>query len=266
MSRTEAERPPAAPARTPGSTGTARTPASSSRRFSRRRWSQRWRRWRGLVAALVVLALVLAGVWAVYFSALLAVDRLEVVGTSTLDPAAIAATADVPVGGPLATADLDAARLRVGALAQVRSVEVTRQWPHTVVISLTERTPVAAVTLGGELRGLDQDGVVLDALPTKDPAATALPTVEAGREVTSAAMAEAAHVVAALPADLAARVDHVEVATIDQISLELGDGRVVRWGSAQDSATKAEVLAALLLQPRAATYDVSVPSLPTTAG
>lgn len=239
---------------------------SSSRRFTRRRWSQRWRRWRGLLAALLVLAVVLAGVWAVYFSDLLSVDRVEVVGTSTLDPAAVGATADVPLGGALATVDLDAARLRVGALAQVRSVDVTRQWPHTVVVRIEERTPVAAVSLSGELRGLDEDGVVLDALASQDPAATTLPTVEAGREVTSAAMAEAAHVVAALPADLVGRVDHVEVATIDQISLELSDGRTVQWGSAEDSPTKAEVLAALLLQPRAASYDVSVPSLPTTGG
>ncbi len=254
MSRTETARPP-----------TSQAP-SSSRRFTRRRWSSRWQRWRALLAALLVLAVVLTGVWAAYFSDLLAIDRVEVVGATTLDPAAVGATADVPLGGALATVDLDAARLRVGALAQVRSVDVTRQWPHTVVVRIEERTPVAAVSLGGELRGLDEDGVVLDALAPQDPATASLPTVEAGREVTSAAMAEAAHVVAALPTDLAARVDHVEVATIDQISLELGDGRTVQWGSAEDSPTKAEVLTALLLQPRASSYDVSVPSLPTTAG
>ena len=80
------------------------------------------------------------------------------------------------------------------------------------------------------------------------------------------ALAEAARVVAALPGDLAATVDHVEVETVDRISLELADGRLVRWGSADDSVRKAEVLTALLRQPRAAEYDVSVPELPTTRG
>jgi cell division protein FtsQ len=38
----------------------------------------------------------------------------------------------------------------------------------------------------------------------------------------------------------------------------------VRWGSAEDSARKAEVLTVLLRVP-AAVYDVSVPELPTTS-
>ena len=38
-------------------------------------------------------------------------------------------------------------------------------------------------------------------------------------------------------------VDHVEVLTVDQITLVLRDERIVLWGSSDDSATKAEVLA-----------------------
>ena len=63
-------------------------------------------------------------------------------------------------------------------------------------------------------------------------------------------------------ADLARQVDHVEVATVDQISLVLRDGRTVVWGSAEESELKAEVLAPLLSSP-GQTYDVSVPGQPT---
>ena len=44
----------------------------------------------------------------------------------------------------------------------------------------------------------------------------------------------------------------------------LRDGRQVVWGSAEDSAAKAEVLVALLKEP-AKRYDVSVPGQPTTS-
>ena len=44
----------------------------------------------------------------------------------------------------------------------------------------------------------------------------------------------------------------------------LKDGRTVVWGSAEESDTKAEVLATLLATVQAQTYDVSVPSKPTT--
>jgi cell division protein FtsQ len=69
-------------------------------------------------------------------------------------------------------------------------------------------------------------------------------------------------VVSALPDDLADRVDHVEVATVDRIELALRDDRTVLWGSAEQSDLKAEVLTSLLSQP-GSTYDVSVPGQPT---
>ena len=65
------------------------------------------------------------------------------------------------------------------------------------------------------------------------------------------ALAEAAEVIAALPVDIAKQVDYVEVKTIDQISLRLrgskkGPGKVIVWGSAAQSADKADVLAVLI--------------------
>ena len=90
-----------------------------------------------------------------------------------------------------------------------------------------------------------------------------LPRVRRAATADRDALREAAAVVAALPADLAERVDHVEVATVDQIALVLRDGRRVEWGSAEESEEKAEVLAALLEQREAKAYDVSVPGQPT---
>ena len=82
---------------------------------------------------------------------------------------------------------------------------------------------------------------------------------------TAAALKEAAKVIAALPPDLTLIVDHVQVTSVDQISLVLKDGRTVVWGSADESDTKAEVLATLLATVQAQVYDVSVPSKPTTS-
>ena len=84
------------------------------------------------------------------------------------------------------------------------------------------------------------------------------PTTSTGTD----ALKEAAAVVAALPDDLAARVDHVAVETIDQITLVLRDGREVLWGSAEESELKAEVLETFLAKVQARVYDVSVPESP----
>ncbi len=60
-----------------------------------------------------------------------------------------------------------------------------------------------------------------------------------------------------------ARSTWSEVETIDRIRLSCAGGRTVMWGSAEDSAQKAEVLAVLLGQD-AREIDVSVPGRPTT--
>lgn len=244
-------------------TGDPRTP-DQRRRFARRRWRRRLRWWRAALLVLVALGLAAGAVWAVYFSAALRISQVEVRGESQLGEQQVLDAAAVPTGEPLATADLVAVRLRVGSLALVRSVEVTRQWPDTVVVEVTERTPVAVVTLGTQRRGLDEDGTLLSVLPPGEGAG--LPSVVSGRGASAAALAEAAHVVASLPEEVARRVDHVEVETVDRIRLSLRDGRVVQWGSAASSQEKGAVLAVLLDQPPAAEYDVSVPGLPTTRG
>lgn len=232
------------------------------RRFARRQWARRFRVWRVLVLLVVVLALAGGAAWAVGWSSLLAVETVEVQGTSLLTPGQVEQAARVPVGEPLARVDLALLDSRVSSLAEVRSVEVSRSWPHTVVISVTERVPVAVAEVGGSLRGVDEDG---QAFVTYRTAPAGLPRVTVPSGVTTESLAEAARVSAALPGDLRDRVDHLEVTSPDAIALVLRDGRRVEWGSSADSATKAEVAVVLLEQP-AQVYDVSVPGQPTTSG
>ena len=236
------------------------TPTLRSRRaFARRQWARRWLRWKYVVLAVLLAALAAGAVWLLFFSRALAVQAVEVAGESSLSATRIREVAGVPEGEPLALVDLVAVEARVQALAEVRDASVTRHWPHTVTVEVEERTPVAVVEIGGQLRGLDVEGVVFREFRS---APAGLPRVETPVDTSRDALREAAAVVSALPADLAGRVDHVEVATVDQISLVLRDGRTVVWGSAEQSVTKAEVLTALLERP-GTTYDVSVPGQPT---
>lgn len=234
----------------------------SRKRFARRQWARRWLAWRRVVALLLLIGLVVGTVWLFYFSDALAVKDVEVHGTRTLASEEVREVAGVPSGQPLARVDLDAIRARVEALAVVRDAEVTRTWPDRVLIDVKERVAIAVVEIGGRTRGMDAEGVVFSDYPKPPPG---MPQVSMSTETRSDALREAALVVESLPDEISRRVDHVEVATIDQISLVLRDGKTVVWGSAEESDAKAEVLAGLL-QQRARTYDVSVPGQPTTSG
>ncbi len=236
--------------------------ARSRRAFARRQWARRWLAWKYVVALVLLTVLVGATIWTVFFSSFLAVQGVEVKGATTVSVREIRNRAAVPEGQPLARVDLDRIKYRVQALDKIASADVTRQWPDKVLVTVTERVAVAVVEIGGRFHGLDEQGHQFGDY-ARVPAG--LPRVQTGSDTRTDALAEAARVIAALPGELAATVDHVEVETVDQISLVLRDGRTVVWGSAEKSDEKALVLAALLQHP-ARTYDVSVPEQPTTAG
>ena len=228
------------------------------RRFARRQWARRWLAWRVLLGALVVVGVVAGGIWLVMFSSVLSVHGVRVEGAEVLDPREVRAVAAVPTGSPLATVDLEAISERVERLTPVEDVDVSRAWPDRVRIDITEREAVAVVIRDGVVHGVDPEGVVFRRYPSRPPS---LPLVRTTTRTDTNALAEATRVVGALPADLRARVRYVSVATVDTISLRLRNGKVVRWGSAEDSDSKAEVLAVLLDQ-RASLYDVTVPGRP----
>ncbi|GAA5151149.1 FtsQ-type POTRA domain-containing protein [Nocardioides marinquilinus] len=234
----------------------------SRRRFARRQWARRWVTLRWAIVALVLVLLVGGAVYTVYFSTALDVEGAEVVGARTVSTEQVLDVADVPTGGPLATVDLDAIKRRVGSLAVVRAVEVTRQWPHEVRIEIQEREPVAVVDRGTEFRAVDAEGVVFNSYRR---APRDLPRIETDDPASTEELQEAASVVASLPTEVVGLVDHLELRGVDQIDLSLRDGRLVRWGSAEGSASKAEVIV-VLLREKGRVYDVSVPGAPTVSG
>lgn len=209
--------------------------------------------------------LLLGLVWAVWAGPLLAVRSVQVDGTTTLPAELVRETAGVDRGTPLLRIDVEAARAAVADLPQVESVTVTRGWPDRVVITVEERTPVAVVGEPGRRSLVDARGVLFDTV-SGDPPAGVVPLAveEPGPDDEETAAALAA--ISALPADLREQVALVEAPATEDVVLVLTDGTIVRWGSADESGEKAEVLAALLEQVAAGTLepaaelDLSVPA------
>ncbi len=241
------------------SRSTAPPPDATSQRFRRRRRALRLVLWRRVLIVAAALSLVVGGIWLVFFSSVLAVSGTEVSGVSTLRSSTVVRVAQVPEGEPLATVDLAAIRARVEGLAPVASAEVTRAWPDQVRIEVTERVAIAAVDREGSWWALDADGVLFTTFPKKP---SGLPEVRVKPSTSADALAEAAGVVDALPADVLSRAEFFDVRTIDRISFQLRGGDVVNWGSAEDSEAKARVLAVLLTQ-EGRVYDVTAPGRPT---
>ena len=121
----------------------ARFQLNAPRRRILRRW---W--WVAAIAGFLVTV-----AWAVGWSPLLSVSQVQVVGNQTVSAADIRAAAGVALGTPLVRVNSDAVSARVGALAAIKSVEVRHGWPGTLILDVTERTPIAVVASSGGRSG-----------------------------------------------------------------------------------------------------------------
>ena len=156
--------------------------------------------------------------------------------------------------------DVAAIEGRVKSLPAVRSVRVGRDFPGTVTIFVVERALVYQRAEGSSFEWVDSDGAVFHTSSTRADGAVLATT--AGKDTRL--LRDVATVVNHIPLLLMPRVEHVQAKAIDRITLELSDGDLVVWGSAEQSELKADVLVSLLKVEDATLYDVSAPSYPTT--
>ena len=236
--------------------------ARAQQRFARRQRLVRWRGWLPWAVGGIVVVLGGITVWLFYFSSALAVTGVRVTGLDTVPSATITQAAAAPLGTPLAKVDLDAIADRVRTIPAVADAQVTRAWPHQLVIVVTERMPVVVVTDGNKFELVDATGVSFRTLSAKPDGLPEARVVGTRRDVTIRSVVK---VSAALPAALRSQVASISAGSPDSITLNLSSGVKVVWGSSDDSERKAEVLS-VLMRRKAKVYDVSAPDLPVTKG
>jgi len=195
--------------------------------------------------------------WVLLGSSLLGVHKLVVSGEHRLTAAQVEQAAAVPPGTPLARVDTAAVARRVRGLDAVASVSVTRSWPHSLRVTVVERTAAVAVQRGSSFDLLDDTGVRFDTVATPPRGVLRLQSA-----ADPAARTAALQVIRALPLTLRKVVWVVRAPSPQHVSLVLRGNRVVVWGSPEESSVKGAAALALLKLP-GRTYDVSSPSVVT---
>ena len=236
--------------------------SSSRERFQLRARDVRRRPWRLTAYAAVGLVVVVALVWVVAFSPLLAVRTVEVVGVPNTQVPTIRRLAAVPAGQPLARVDRDAVAARVAELATLADVSIERSWPSTLVIHASPRKPFLVVKKPqGQLQVVDEGGVAYAqvSVPPKG-----VPVVNAATDgaLSRDALMTAVTVVRVLPDSMQRRVSAVTVSSADLVTLKVGRTTVV-WGGVDEPERKLAIVTALLKgSPKE--IDVSAPDTPVT--
>ncbi|MFC5142528.1 cell division protein FtsQ/DivIB, partial [Actinomycetospora rhizophila] len=215
--------------------------------------------WIGLaVGVLLVAALVYLTVW----SPLLDVREVQVVGAAPDQVEAVRDAAAVAPGRSLLWLDTDDVADGVRELPRVATVDVSREWPGTLVVTVAEREPVlAAPAPSGGVVLVDATGFGYRTMPVRPPGVPVL-TLPPGMlpSPDEPGTRAAADVVVALPASLRADLLEVRANGPYDVGFVLTGEREVRWGADADNERKAAVLAALLTRP-GSVYDVSTPDL-----
>ena len=226
------------------------------------------------LAIIAVLYVVL-----VFFSPLLATEKITVRGASLLETSQVEQKLEPLRGVPLTRIDEKKVRELIGQDNVIRSVQVESRPPHELVVTLKERTAVAVVKQGDTYHTVDSDGVSLLESATQPDTSVPLVRFSGDDPKTSAEFRTISAALSAMPSELLAQIKEASATSTSSITLTLRDNTTVQWGTAEESELKAKVLLSLrqAIAKRAqeensseaqtqkvTVYDVSAPRVPVT--
>lgn len=215
------------------------------------------RRWVAVLGLVTVIGLA----YVVLYTPALGVRSVEVRGADTVSVQRIREVAEVPEQRAMLRVSTGEIAERVDTLPEVAATTVSRSWPSTVTITVSERTPVGFSDTGGVLYLMDREGVGYKEIsePPED-----LPELEIPQGAGDTVARSVSRVLSEIPDGLQERIRVVRAETEVGIEFLLTDDTVVHWGDAQQTDRKSAVLDVLLTRD-GETYDVASPDLPTVS-
>lgn len=232
-------------------------------------WAMRF-----LVAVVIVSVLAVA-IAVLYYSNLFPVADVEVAGAEHLTQQEVVASAALPADATMLRIDTGDIEHNLEQSGWVRSASVTRSWPHTLKITITEREVAAVVTITSTENQqdedwiIDSDGTWLMMLPKADSEeAAAIPEQVyedadkvlritnvpygaqpvAGTKCTDDAVVNALDIVAGLTTSLADSIVQVSATDAVNTTLTLDNGVEIAFGKAEDIRLKERVCLELMEQ------------------
>jgi len=235
----------------PVRTGDAAAHRKRLEREARLTVRRRRSRFRSLIW-LALVALILMGLVGVYRSSLFTVEHVEVVGAMRRTADEIRVRAQVPPDATLLRFPADEVVQHVLEDPWIADVSVTRDFPDTMVITVSERKPSALVDLVEHYWLVDNDGYVLERQSFEET--SVLPVIrdvqgmdpQIGRRSAVDTLLNALSVLDGLSDELRSRVRAVSASTIDETALITLDGVEVLFGVAEDMTTKDAIALAIL--------------------
>ena len=225
------------------------------------------------IGTIVVLGVV--GLLQLRHARTFAVRNIRVSGVSQITTETVIALAGVPPGATLIDADRRVIARRVGMNPWVASVKITRDFPHTLVLRVVERTPGAWVNTSKRAAWLvSTDGTWLRARSKADTLPLAVITdaeglsPEVGRPAGSKEISNALAVLTGLSPRLRALVKFCSAPSVEKTALVTKTGVQIFIGPATEMKKKDAVVREILAREKGKLVYINVrtPDRPTWRG
>ncbi|MHB1341595.1 MAG: cell division protein FtsQ/DivIB [Coriobacteriia bacterium] len=217
-----------------------------------------------ITVVVVVAALVVSGITALYRSQLFDIRTVEVLGASRLTPDAVRTRAAVPDDATLLRYPEGAIKERLLADAWIANVQVTRNYPHTLRIRVTERVPVAIVDTGDTFWVVDGAGFVLGEQSLEETSTLVVVRdipgldLKSGRQTSSEILRNALLVLVGITDELHGKVRAVSAPSIDETTLITSDNVEVLLGEAIELPKKDIIVLKILREQAGAVVFIDV--------
>lgn len=218
---------------------------------------------RRIAWTVVTAALVGGATWVVFFSSLFALSTTSIQVSGEDGALVTVESVRSSVAGfegvPLTRLNTQAVARAVESNVAVKSASVSRRWPTSLRVSVSMRAGMAVEASSGSYWLVDDQGVAFERLGS----AGGYPLLTLSEDRATGA-SDVASVLGALDESTRSQVSAI-TSTGTQVTFTLRGGQTVKWGTNEDAPQKARVLATLLANVTATTYDVSSPNHPVTS-
>jgi cell division protein FtsQ len=204
--------------------------------------------------SIFLLAIAATIIYIGWYSTLLTVKKIEVRGNQVVSQDSILELAQVAPNIQLLRLNVSQTSQRIKTISQIKSVDVRRGWPETLVIEVVERTPLAVTDISEGRYLIDESGVAYQPVTPDANLPLIFGTDDQNRAIGIKAWQS-------FPTWLQAEVVSTTVDDPNSIWFLLTSGRRVDWGNLDKANEKAAVLK-VLRRMAASTYDVATPEVP----
>ena len=210
---------------------------------------------RRIIFAIVVIAAISSTILYIgWYSNLLIVKNIEIRGASEVPVQLISDTAQVSLNTQLLRVPTTTVVERLKTISQIGRAEVRRGWPSTLVIEISERTPLAITDIAEGRFLVDVTGFPY--LPA--PGDANFPLVSGPDDQSRAS---SILVWQSFPDWLKSEIVSTNADNPNSMWLMMTNGRKVLWGNVDKAEEKSAVLK-VLRRMAGSTYDVSTPEVP----